>query len=42
VNVLGSFKALQITLGSGRNTVTAKWNKVQNTGSWNLVQNKQN
>ena len=35
--VLGSFKALQITLGSGKNTVSAKWNKVQNTGSWNLV-----
>lgn len=37
VTVLGSFKTLQITLGSGQNTVSAKWNKVQNTGSWNLV-----
>ena len=41
VTVLGAFKALQITLGSGQNAVSAKWNKVQNTGSWNLVQNKQ-
>ena len=40
--VLGSFKALQITLGSGNSSVSAKWNKIQNTGSWNLVSNKQN
>jgi type VI secretion system secreted protein Hcp len=38
--VLGSFKAVNITLGSGQNTVSAKWNKVQNTGSWNLIPNK--
>jgi type VI secretion system secreted protein Hcp len=41
VTVLGAFKALKITLGSGQNAVSAKWNKVQNTGSWNLVQNTQ-
>jgi type VI secretion system secreted protein Hcp len=40
VNVLGTFKALQITLGSGQHTVAVKWNSVRNTGSWNLVQNK--
>ena len=38
----GSFKAMQITLGSGQNQVSVKWNKVQNTGSWNIVKNQAN
>jgi type VI protein secretion system component Hcp len=35
--VLGSFRGLRETLGTGPNSVTAKWNKIANSGSWNLV-----